>query len=65
MIQFFLALVAFAHLDTTAPNIQAPYTTLDECQVAAARANRELIQPTKENAAAGMRFVCLKLVPDA
>lgn len=64
MFTYFLALVAFAHLDEVAPNIQAPYATLAECQVAAAKANH-LIQPTKENREAGMRFVCLKLIPDA
>lgn len=65
MIEYFLALVAFAHLDTVAPDIQAGYETFEECQVAAMKANRELIQPTKENIAAGMRFVCLKMMPDA
>lgn len=65
MFTYFLALVAFAHLDTVAPDIQAGYETFEECQVDARRANRELIQPTKENKAAGMRFVCLKMMPDA
>lgn len=65
MFTYFLALVAFAHLDTVAPDIQAGYRSYEECAADARRANRELIQPTKENAAAGMRFVCMKLIPDA
>lgn len=62
MFEYFLALVALAHLDTVAPNIQAPYRDYSECAVAAAKANKQLIQPTKENIEAGMQFVCLKLV---
>lgn len=65
MFTYFLALVAFVHLETVAPSIEAPYRTFEECQVAAMKANRDLIQPTKENTAAGMRFVCLKMMPDA
>ena len=64
MYAYFLALVAFAHLEEVPPNIQAPFETLSECQVAARKANH-MIQPTKENAAAGMRFVCLKMEPEA
>lgn len=65
MIEYFLVLVSFTNLATVAPDIQAGYETFEECQVDARRANRELIQPTKENKAAGMRFVCLKMMPDA
>lgn len=64
MIEYFLAFVLLAHLDQSAPEMQSPHKTHEECEKARVEAIRATPEALKTKAAreAGATFVCLKIV---
>jgi hypothetical protein len=62
---YFLVLAALLQLDTVAPKVLLPFDTFEDCAKAAQDANKDPRLQTPDSLVMGLRFVCLKLVPDA
>jgi hypothetical protein len=62
---YFLVLAATLALSDYAPRFISPHDTYEDCAKAAQDANKDDRLKTADARSIGMKFVCLKLVPDA
>ena len=62
---YFLVLAALLQIDALAPKVISPHETYEDCAKAAQDMNKDARLKTPDSVALGLKFICLRVVPDA